>query len=73
MTWKKYGLYFEYDLLDENGKAFEYKLGANKTDQQKFINLSGSTVTTRVYDLEGANPASIDRTPIVRVQLKSSH
>ncbi|MBR8763702.1 hypothetical protein IX335_000917 [Porphyromonas levii] len=70
---QKYGLYFEYDLKDEKEKPIVYELGANKTDQQKFINLSGSEVTTRVYDLDGANPASIDRTPIVRVQLKSTH
>lgn len=49
----------------------KYELGANKTDQQKFINLVGSKVTTRVYDIDGANPASIDRTPIVHVMLKS--
>ena len=61
-----------FDLLDGKGKAIEFTRGTNKTDQQKFIVLDGSTISTRVYDLDGANPASIDRTPIVHVALTTT-
>ena len=61
-----------FDLLDEKGKAIEFKRGSNKTDQQKFIVLDGSTISTRVYDLDGVNPASVDRTPIVHVALTTT-
>lgn len=61
-----------FDLLDGKGKAIEFKRGTNKTDQQKFIVLDGSTIRTRVYDIDGANPASVDRTPIVHVALTTT-
>jgi hypothetical protein len=66
-----YNLQYVFDLKDEEGNTIVYKVGANNTDQQKFINLVGSKVTTRVYDLDGPNPAAVDRTPIVHVMLKS--
>lgn len=61
-----------FDLLDGKGKAIEFKRGTNNTDQQKFIVLDGSTIRTRVYDIDGANPASVDRTPIVHVALTTT-
>ena len=67
-----YGLSYSFDLKDETGATIVYEVGTNKTDQQKFLNLVGSKVTTRVYDLDGANPASVDRTPIVHVTLKTA-
>ena len=66
-----YNLEYAFDLKDEEGNTIVYELGANETDQQKFINLVGSEVSTRVYDLDGPNPAAVDRTPIVHVMLKS--
>ena len=64
-----YNLEYTFDLKDEDGKTIVYKLGENDTDQQEFINLVGSEINTRVYDIDEANPASIDRTPIVHVSL----
>lgn len=58
-----------YNATTEKYETIVYEVGANETDQQKFINLVGSEVSTRVYDLDGPNPASVDRTPIVRVTL----
>lgn len=66
-----YNLVYAFDLKDEDGNTIVFESGTNNTDQQKFLNLVGSEVSTRVYDLDGANPASIDRTPIVHVMLKS--
>lgn len=69
-----YNLEYNFHLTYYNGVEYVtivYELGANQTDQQKFINLVGSEVSTRVYDLDGPNPAAIDRTPIVRVTLDS--
>ena len=64
-----YNLEYVFDLKDEKGKTIVYKLGDNDTDQQQFINLVGSEINTRVYDIDEANPASINRTPIVHVSL----
>jgi hypothetical protein len=64
-----YGLSYVFDLNDADGDPIEYKLGDNKTDQQQFIKLVGSEISTRVYDIDEPNPAAIDRTPIVHVQL----
>lgn len=69
---KVYGLSdIKFDLLDEKGKPIVFLRGDNKTDQQKFIVLDEATgkIRTRVYDIDGANPASVDRTPIVHVSL----
>jgi len=73
-----YNLEYVFDLKYYNAttdkyETIKYEVGANNTDQQKFINLVGSEVSTRVYDLDGPNPASIDRTPIVRVTLVSKN
>ena len=70
----KYGLKFNFDLLDENGKVFKYELGENKTDQQQFIEKVKDTedvFKTRVYSLDG-NLAAVGRTPIVRVTVTST-
>ena len=64
-----YGLSYVFDLNDADGDPIEYKLGTNATDQQQFIKLEGSEISTRVYDIDEPNPAAIDRTPIVHVQL----
>lgn len=69
---KVYGLSdIKFDLLDEKGKTIVFERGDNDTDQQKFIVLDEATgkIRTRVYDIDGANPASVDRTPIVHVAL----
>ena len=61
----------KFDLLDEKGQTIVFERGDNDTDQQKFIVLDEATgkIRTRVYDIDGANPASVDRTPIVHVAL----
>ena len=61
----------KFDLLDEKGQTIVFERGDNNTDQQKFIVLDEATgkIRTRVYDIDGANPASVDRTPIVHVAL----
>jgi len=64
-----YNLSYAFDLNDEDGDPIEYKLGSNATDQQQFIKLEGSEISTRVYDINEPNPAAIDRTPIVHVKL----
>ena len=64
----------KFDLLDEKGKTIVFERGDNDTDQQKFIVLDEATgkIRTRVYDIDGANPASVDRTPIVHVALTTT-
>jgi hypothetical protein len=64
-----YGLEYAFDLLDEDGEVIEFLQGDNDTDQQEFINLVGTEVSTRVYNINEPNPASINRTPIVHVTL----
>ena len=64
-----YNLVYSFDLNDEVGTPISYKVGANQTEQQKFIVLNGSKIKTKVYDIDGPNPASVDRTPIVHVML----
>lgn len=73
-----YGLSeIKIDPFDEYGKTIVFERGDNKTDQQKFIDLEKDEKTgeytgkirTRVYDIDGANPAAVDRTPIVHVAL----
>lgn len=61
----------KFDLLDEKGQTIVFERGDNDTDQQKFIVLDEAKgmIRTRVYDIAGANPASVDRTPIVHVAL----
>ena len=66
-----YNLEYAFDLKDLDGETIVYELGSNNTDQQKFLNLVGSEISTRVYDLDGPNPAAQDRTPIVHVMLRS--
>ena len=66
-----YGLVYNFDLLDEDGKVIVYKLTDNDTDQQKFINLKDAvkgSIESKVYTTSGTD--AIGRTPIVRVQLK---
>ncbi len=64
----------KFDLLDEKGKTIVFERGDNDTDQQKFIVLDEAKgmIRTRVYDIDGANPASVDRTPIVHVALTTT-
>jgi hypothetical protein len=66
-----HNLEITFDLNDENGSAIINELGDDEADQQRFINLEGSQVTTLVYEIEGRNPPAVDRTPIVHVMLKS--
>ena len=66
-TLKANGLAFRFDVPT---KPFE--LGTNNTDQQKFARADGNyLISTYVNAPEGAQPneASIDKTPVVRVEL----
>ncbi len=67
---KDLGLEWKFDLKDSDGKAIEYVLIKNGTNQEKFITLDEATgvVKASVYG-DDANGAAVDRTPIVRVRL----
>lgn len=43
--------------------------GDNKTDQQQFATIAGSTMTSKLPDGTTNNQAAIDKTPVVRVEL----
>ena len=46
-----------------------YTIGDNKTDQQQFATIAGSTMTSKLPDGTTNNQAAIDKTPVVRVEL----
>lgn len=46
-----------------------YVLGENKSDQQQFATIAGSTMTSKLPDGTTNNQAAIDKTPVVRVEL----
>ena len=67
------------DILRANGLAFRfglpvlpYTLGANSTDQQQFAKLDGHTLISKIPNGTTNNAAAIDKTPIVRVELKDT-
>ena len=66
-----YNLEYVFDLNDEEGNAIEYKLGTEDKDQQQYITIEGTTLTGRVSQVDGDNPAPATRTPIVRVMARA--
>lgn len=61
----KYGLEFQYAVAQG-----VYNTGAqNKTDQQQFASIKGSTITSKLPNGETNNKAAIDKEPIVRISL----
>lgn len=66
-----YKLKYVFDLNDDNNELIKYELGDNKTDQQEFIKLNGSTASAKVFTQQDETYAAVGRTPIVRVRLMS--
>lgn len=58
------GLEFRFAL-----PTMPYTIGDNKTDQQQFATIAGSTMTSKLPDGTTNNQAAIDKTPVVRVEL----
>lgn len=61
---KAAGLEFRFALPTK-----PYTIGDNKTDQQQFATIAGSTMTSKLPDGTTNNQAAIDKTPVVRVEL----
>lgn len=64
IDYKNYGLEFRFAIA----KA-PYMAGSLETDQQKFADLKGSMLSSRVYTIGGATQTAVGREPIIRVSL----
>src|SRR5690554_4619866 len=56
-----YGLTYTFDIVDVNDDDL--------VDDNEYIDLDGSVVTSKVFEVDGENPEAKDRMPIVHVRL----
>ena len=56
-----YGLTYTFDIVDEDDNDL--------VDDNEYIDLDGTVVTSKVFEVDGENPEAKDRMPIVQVRL----
>src|SRR5690554_1353547 len=56
-----YGLTYTFDIVDEDDNDL--------VDDNEYIDLDGTVVTSKVFEVDGENPEAKDRMPIVHVRL----
>src|SRR5690554_2433549 len=56
-----YGLTYTFDIVDEDDNDL--------VDDNEYIDLDGSVVTSKVFEVDGEDPEAKDRMPIVHVRL----